>query len=684
MKYITIFKNTIKIIFAFSSLNLFFINVIHAQVPTTFAKNSLIPKSGIYNANKIDSVITPFVNKDSLLIKEKNNNCVTCENFKFGYAFDVNYDLASGSWDNTKTDGKIWKLKIISKGAYSINLIFDKLNLPKGASLYIYNETGTMVYGPVTSANCNASGMFASDIIFGESIILEYFEPNASLKEGKINISKVIHGYKDVFRTNDYVKDYNVSGDCEIDINCPEGDDWCVESRAVAMILKNENTELCSGALINNVKEDFSPYFLTANHCLGSDFNPNTALFRFRYKNPTCNAPSYYGIYWTFTGASLRANASVSDFALLELNNYNANNNIDRIAGVHFAGWTRNNSPPSSGAGIHHPRGDVMKISLFGSQVVSSYINTAGVGSWLLNFDNGITEKGSSGSPLFNQNHLIVGQLYGTTSNQISCDNQDGDAVYGRFDISWNNGLKNWLDPFNTGKIEVDAISPPIIYHNKTISGGAHLYTAKNEMELAGNISGYPNMPPNWPTNTWPFPVNDVPFVVEPGTNLEFKSGKRIVIKPGTHVKEGATARGYISPVTCSDGLDYHRALYKTYYGNTACHNSSVNYNDHYSNFETTKNFNNKSGVLINTNRFSSHPNPFRTYTTITFSLQQASKVNIYITNSYGQKVHEVFNNYTEAGCYHIRLDGAELHPGLYFCIMETEISKNIIKIIKM
>ncbi|MDD2636194.1 MAG: T9SS type A sorting domain-containing protein [Bacteroidales bacterium] len=674
-------NKTIITILLISLCSLIFKNNIYSQVPTIFAKEPVISKSGVYNSQKMDSVITPFVNKDSLLNSEENNNC---ETFKFGYAIDVAYNINSGSWDKTKANGKVWKLKIISKGAYSINLIFDKLVLPKDASLYIYNEKRTMVYGPITSEHCQVSGMFASDIINGESIILEYFVPHTALKEGQINISKVIHGYKDIFKTSDNEKEYGESGDCEIDINCPEGDDWCVESRTVAMILKNENTEWCTGAMINNVKEDFTPYFLTANHCLGDGFNPNTALFRFHYKNPTCNATSYYGTYWTFTGSSLRANASISDFALLELNNYNVNDNIDKIAGIHFAGWNRNNLPPLSGAGIHHPKGDAMKISLYGNTVVNSFINNVYVYSWLLNFDDGIVEKGSSGSPLFNQNHLIVGQLYGTTDdNYITCKNQDGDAVYGRFDISRNNGLKAWLDPENTGIIEVDAISPPIIYHNRMISGGPYLYTATHEMELAGNISGYPNMPPNWPTNVWPFPENDQAFVVEQGANVEFKAGERIVIKPGTHIKQGASARGYIAPVTCSDGLDYHRSLYKTNNnGNVSCLHKTSENDTSLENYQ--KSGKEKEETSAQATKFSSYPNPFTTSTTITFSIQQPSQVNIYITNSYGQKVHKVYNNFTDAGNYEIRLDGSVFQPGLYFCIMETQSSREMMKIVKM
>ena len=113
----------------------------------------------------------------------------------------------------------------------------------------------------VTSINCNISTMFASDVIKGESIILEYFEPYISLKKGEIHISKIIHGYKDIFKINLNTKGYEESGDCEINIKCPEGDDWCVESRAVAMILKNDNTEWCSGSMINNVKQNFIPFF---------------------------------------------------------------------------------------------------------------------------------------------------------------------------------------------------------------------------------------------------------------------------------------------------------------------------------------------------------------------------------------------------------------------------------------
>ena len=35
---------------------------------------------------------------------------------------------------------------------------------------------------------------------------------------------------------------------------------------------------VCTGALVNNTAENGTPYFLTANHCLG---NPNTWVYYF-------------------------------------------------------------------------------------------------------------------------------------------------------------------------------------------------------------------------------------------------------------------------------------------------------------------------------------------------------------------------------------------------------------------
>lgn len=81
-------------------------------------------------------------------------------------------------------------------------------------------------------------------------------------------------------------------------------------------------------------------------------------------------------------------------------------------------------------------------------------------GHWNVQFSetvngHGVTEKGSSGSPLFNQNGLIVGTLTGGTS---SCTNPNGRNLFGKLHYFWdmcgkedNERLDIWLDPNKTG-----------------------------------------------------------------------------------------------------------------------------------------------------------------------------------------------------------------------------------------
>jgi Zn-dependent metalloprotease len=149
------------------------------------------------------------------------------------------------------------------------------------------------------------------------------------------------------------------------------------------------------------------------------------------------------------------------------------------------------------------------------------------------------------------------------------------------------------------------------------------------------------------------------------GPIVTFSAGNNIRLKEG--FSSGNNFRAYLE--SC---YDFVSKSYAT--------NNTIPKSDSYEN-ELSKE---KEETSTQATRFSSFPNPFTTSTTITFSLQQASKVNIYINNSYGQKVHEVFNNITEAGNYDIKLDGSDLQPGLYFCTMETNKSREVVKIVKM
>ncbi len=170
--------------------------------------------------------------------------------FQFGKGIETSFNLSnSGKWFE-HPNGRVWKLQITSPKAYSLNLIFNKLYLPENAQLFVYNPGRTMVFGPVTSKHNKKNQNFATDIIKGNSIILELYEPLGHINETKLHISKVTHGYYDMFGGEFSHTGFGFSAPCHNDINCPEGNGWQAESSAVAMIIVGSE-RICTGVLIN-------------------------------------------------------------------------------------------------------------------------------------------------------------------------------------------------------------------------------------------------------------------------------------------------------------------------------------------------------------------------------------------------------------------------------------------------
>jgi len=221
----------------------------------------------------------------------------------------------------------------------------------------------------------------------------------------------------------------------------------------------------CSGSLINNTNNDGTPYFLSAAHCGegASTSDMNQWVFYFNYEASGCSNPPSSPSYNTIVGATFRANDptsgnSGSDFLLVELNN-----NVPLYYNPVYNGWNRSNSSSPSGVSIHHPAGDIKKISTYSSPTQSSTAWNGLPSHWRLTWaytTNGrsIMEGGSSGSPLFDNNGRIIGDLTGGYTYN-SC-NTPSPAFYGKVYYSWdqngtasNRRLKPWLDPGSTGVI---------------------------------------------------------------------------------------------------------------------------------------------------------------------------------------------------------------------------------------
>ena len=393
---------------------------------------------------KVPEIIMPEFDPNNLLKEDESNRKLNTP-FRFGKAFDDNYSLDDGKWINNEKEA-VWALKVTSIGAYSINFIFKDLSLSSGSELYIFSADGSMVYGPVTSRqNLSGNELFLTDIIKGESVILLIQCPFEEQEKNKLSISRIVHGYKNIYSSNTLSKS---SGNCQQDVACYP--DWKTESDGIAFILLN-GTNVCSGSLINNTAQDFRALILTAFHCVDTDQNGSlnaTELnnvgnwaFKFHYRNSSCNGQLATSI--TYNQDNLLTYSTVSDVALLELKN-----NSPLIGScLTFLGWDRRQNTPSSTVGIHHPSGDLMKISFDNGQPAKTAKGLETPGNyWRVMWDIGTTEPYSSGSPLFDQNKRIVGQLAGGNS---FCGGTDLRDWYGAFDVSYSNVLSPYLGSAN-------------------------------------------------------------------------------------------------------------------------------------------------------------------------------------------------------------------------------------------
>jgi PKD repeat protein len=404
----------------------------------------------------VPTLTLPPVDVPALLAEDRREEALGLP-FRFGAPCEMGIGMdEAGAWDALPDGGRLWRLRLESPGAYSINLVYDEFWLPRGARFFLYNDDESSVLGAFTHRNNKPHGKFATGPTRGAACTLEYHEPPGVGQPGRIRIARAVHGYKNVFSRLD--KAFGDSGACNVNVNCPEGTPWADQIRSVAMILTAGGWRLCSGALVNNTRYDHTPFFLTANHCLGGE---ETWVIMFNYQSPGCSdidGPTTD----TVSGTTLRANNWDSDFALLELSEippmeYN----------VYYSGWSAVDTAPPSTVCIHHPSGDIKKITFDDDPPVSSTYGGTPPGShWkTVIYELGTTEPGSSGSPLFDDTHRIIGQLHGGTA---ACDgdvpNNQPD-YYGKVALSWNNGvsasqrLRDWLDPDNTGATTLDGIN---------------------------------------------------------------------------------------------------------------------------------------------------------------------------------------------------------------------------------
>ncbi len=412
------------------------------------------------NTKDIDTWIFETPDISSLQAEDAINDPKGTAPWRFGYNNYTDLNLNnSGTWIETINGSKIWRVVLSCEDALTVNLTFTESFIPEGNELYVYNPEKDFILGSFNE-NHIYKGELGTELVPGNTVVVEYFIPNGN-DLGVINVSTVTHGYRTANEFSE--KAFGSSGGCNMNANCPDGATWVNERNSVVMLVSG-SSGFCTGALINNTLNDGTPYVLTANHCYS---NPTNWIFRFNWQSANCNNPGGQPSFVSLSGATLRSRRTPTDFCLVEITGGLDNGTVPASYNPFFAGWDNTGDVPSSTVCIHHPAGDIKKISFDddAASISQSMGSSEASSTWTVQWDrNTTTEGGSSGSPLFDQNHRIIGQLWG---GGASCQNINAPDYYGRVSKSWNpsgsnttNQLEHWLDPNSAGAGFVDGFDP--------------------------------------------------------------------------------------------------------------------------------------------------------------------------------------------------------------------------------
>ncbi len=360
----------------------------------------------------------------------------------------------AGTWERAADGTAIWRLRVSSPGALSINLGFTRFDLPPGAALWLYRPDRSEVRGPYTRDDASSGGQLWTPVIRGDEVVVELAVPERARGRVRLRLGAVNQGFRNLA-----IGALGTAYPCYTDVVCPQADPWRNQVNAVALYSIG-GVIACTGTLLNDTAYDFRPFFLTAHHCLNDPVETETVVVYWNYQSPVCGEHGGGSLAQSQSGATLRATWDTSDFTLIELAH-----RPDPAFHVFYAGWNASGDAPTSAVAINQPK--AVKVITFADHPVEA-VNTSlqptpPLVYWLVDpYTSGTTDNGSSGACLLDENKLCVGTLIDGTP--ASCDSTTD--YYGRLSVGWIGGgtpdtsLRAWLDPRGTGALRLNGSDP--------------------------------------------------------------------------------------------------------------------------------------------------------------------------------------------------------------------------------
>jgi lysyl endopeptidase len=417
------------------------------------------------------------------------------------------------AWTTLSSGNAFGTVRFESTDAAGIRLGLLIKSLPDGAMVRVAAASATSavqfsgaMINQAIAANVAADGDTASartywlPMVEGSSADLEIELPaGTSADQVLISVPSLMHMMESAAQAS--LKSYSTKTDCP----SRTPDAMCSTplppaANAVAAmdftVPGKSGTYACTGTLLADKGATQQPYFLTAQHCISSQTSASSLATYWFYRTTGCDTGVVSssarklvgGAALLFTRSDLTPNASNpigTDTSFLKLNG-------TPPAGAMFAGWSSQRmaiSPSVSLTGLHHPIGNDTYLDTL-RQSTGTVTNMARVSGYYNNdpdypyvettsfttrpmysvtWSKGITESGSSGSGLFlnasSSNPQVVGQLWGGSSSCSAA--QSAPDIYGRFDLAYQDGLINWLNP-----------GYKMVFRFFNTSNGAHFFTA--------------------------------------------------------------------------------------------------------------------------------------------------------------------------------------------------------------
>lgn len=409
-------------------------------------------------AQKIPQIQMPPIDNETLRAKELERRAT---NEIPAFAENILVQISTNTHGNWTIEDNIatWQLSIYSPTAYSLNLGFTKFKMPSKGKLWLMSQDRKQVLGPYTAVDNESHEEFWSPIVQGDELLVEVTVPVEEKEQLELVIGYVNHDFMNFGKS--------LSQGCHLDVVCgiengfPEVDGIRDVIQSVATYSLN-GSRVCTGFLVNNTRQDCTPYFMTARHCGVNVVNAASIVTYWNFENSECRRIEDFQnrfrgdgrLEVSNSGARFLMGSDKSDITLVELDDP-----VVEQANAFFSGWNLEFNAPSNTFCIHHPSGEEKRVSFssattfIGDLDPELYPGLIRNPIIVPNWDIGSTEGGSSGAPLFNEERLALGVVNGGLA---SCSNQEFDA-FGPIALAWEGAtepseeLRYWLDPDNFG-----------------------------------------------------------------------------------------------------------------------------------------------------------------------------------------------------------------------------------------